>query len=692
MRICELSIKNYKAISAFEITELKDTVVIAGPNGCGKTCIFDAIRLLKSAYGGYRENEWQQLFGEFQINLGDKEFSWSSLFHDTSKPIEISANIQLAPAEREYLIANAEQLVQSHLWGEYATPAPVRGVKSPSLARELRIRAPDVEQRAREDLPEFLKELENGCHTAELMLLSDGRQGTAPSLVLEVLFGTYDPEHLGVVHYHSASRQYARERLNEFNFRTRNQDRLGQFAILSADNKYSNLKSEMAASYLRQLVLNAAGTARDSKQELSETLQELFATFFPGKSFLGATATENGGVHFPVRTQSGRTHDIDELSSGEKEVLYGYLRLRNDSIKNSVLLIDEPELHLNPRLVNGLVSFYHRHLGNPLGTQLWLITHSDAIIREAVGQAGFSVFHMRSSEIVEVDNQASSLDVAADLERLVVDLVGDLAAYRPGARIVVFEGESAAEVDVRMTQSLFPAFSEAVNAISGGGKRRVGQLYELLEQARASGSLPGKFFAITDGDDEVYAAQVYPRKFQWDVYHIENYLLDAKYVGLVLDDLNSRNRLGSDPHIYEALRTAAGQLVTKIISHRMRKTLNVRLVSSLDLGVDPNRTDVPNALAEAVQNSCRRVSELASDATAGLSDDFDRLRAELESQLVSGEWTRTFPGRDVLKRFVREHVPGIRYESFRDLIIAKMRLHAHQPLGMKAVIDCILAA
>jgi predicted ATP-dependent endonuclease of OLD family len=43
-----------------------------------------------------------------------------------------------------------------------------------------------------------------------------------------------------------------------------------------------------------------------------------------------------------------RTHDIDELSSGEKEIVYGYLWLRTGTPRRSIILIDEPELHLNP--------------------------------------------------------------------------------------------------------------------------------------------------------------------------------------------------------------------------------------------------------------------------------------------------------------------------------------------------------
>ena len=69
MRFQTLTIVNFRAISRFSISNLRDFVLIAGPNGCGKTAVFDAMRLLKSVYGGHQANEWMQWFGEFQINL-----------------------------------------------------------------------------------------------------------------------------------------------------------------------------------------------------------------------------------------------------------------------------------------------------------------------------------------------------------------------------------------------------------------------------------------------------------------------------------------------------------------------------------------------------------------------------------------------------------------------------------------------
>lgn len=72
MKFHSLTIKNLRAIRLFEVHDLNDFVVVAGQNGCGKSCVFDAIRLLKSVYGGYSANEYHQWFGEFAINLQDR--------------------------------------------------------------------------------------------------------------------------------------------------------------------------------------------------------------------------------------------------------------------------------------------------------------------------------------------------------------------------------------------------------------------------------------------------------------------------------------------------------------------------------------------------------------------------------------------------------------------------------------------
>jgi len=59
MKIKNLKISNFRAIELIKMENLGNLVLIAGQNGVGKSCIFDSIRLLKSTYGGYNQNEVQ---------------------------------------------------------------------------------------------------------------------------------------------------------------------------------------------------------------------------------------------------------------------------------------------------------------------------------------------------------------------------------------------------------------------------------------------------------------------------------------------------------------------------------------------------------------------------------------------------------------------------------------------------------
>src|SRR5690606_20739108 len=119
-------------------------------------------------------------------------------------------------------------------------------------------------------------------------------------------------------------------------------------------------------------------------------------------------------------------------------------------------LLDEPELHLNPKLIKNLPEFYQKNLGENVQNQLWLVTHSDALIRGAMGKPGFNIFHMTPCAGAEsASSQLRSLRMRDDLDIAVADLVGDLSAYRPGGKGVIFEGGGDAEFDKMFVGGLF---------------------------------------------------------------------------------------------------------------------------------------------------------------------------------------------------------------------------------------------
>jgi predicted ATPase len=687
MKISQVEIQNFRGIRQATLPNLGGTVVIAGQNGSGKSCVLDAIRLVKSVYGGYQQNEWHHWMGEFQINFTNQE-NWANLQNNKSQPLQIKCSFQLHSAEREYIRANANELVrQSVLRAMYPELYAWSTFRAISLAAHMRGREEEIRVATESQVAQLLDELRADAVIGEFTLAPGGNPSVRPSKILEIIFGTFRPHFLGVLDYHGPHRMYGRETLQGINL---NLDAVEQqqkaHALYNYVNKYANIKSEMASSYIKELISARAGNEKAQEQSLSNTLKELFRSFFPDKEFLGPNATVDGTLEFPVRTADGAVHDLNELSAGEKEILYGYLRLRNSAPRYSVILLDEPELHLNPRLIKGLPEFYHQHLGIALDNQIWLITHSDALLREAVGQDGFSVFHMQGASSVQ-DEQVKPLLAKEGLQRAVIDIVGDLAAYRPDAKLVIFEGEDS-EFDQKMVSMLFPEFSRTVNMVSAGGKRRVAGLHSILGLALERGEVPLKIFSVIDMDDGIEPNPPH-NSFTWDAYHIENYLLEPKYILKVLVDVGI-DTLKTEEEVYSKLRDCAAETMTSLIRHRLSRKINTALMGSITTATDPNDKQLSKSLAAAVARSKDRfinaVETLGQEPQ--LEIDELALKTEFDAALAADTWRKKFRGRDILKSFASKHL-SIDYKTFRNLILSRMRDDKYQPEGMRSVIQLI---
>jgi predicted ATPase len=695
MKIKSVHIENFRGVRRATLENLNELVVIAGQNGSGKSCLLDGIRLIKSVYGGYQPNEYHQWFGEFQINFNHDRRAFTGLFNDSSKPLALQIEIELHSDERAFLKENAQRLVHQQAW-KAVVPELMgwRNLDAAPLTTHYRMRESEVQQIAKNDMGLFGGQIDASTITARIDIAPGNLPQFTPSKVLELAFSEYEPDHIGIIDYHGPHRLFAREQLSAINV---NLDAIEQqrrqSALYNYNAKYSNVKSEMAGLYVREALAEKAGVKFGGEGTLTQTLKELFSTFFPEKEFLGPQPTADGSLRFPVKVGGKETHDLDELSSGEKEILYGYLRLRSSAPKLSVILLDEPELHLNPRLTRNLPEFYHRHLAQELGNQVWLITHSDAILRESVGRRGASVFHMTASAYAEQGhNQARMVQADHDLERAIIDLVGDLAAYNPGAKVVIFEGEDS-DFDVFMTSNLFPELAAKVNLVSGTNKARVRGLHGLLERLQEGAKLPPmRIYSITDKDSDT-SEPIATTRFTWDRYHIENYLIEPEFVRRALQDVQGQRALQTVEEIERQLIACARDTITSLVVHQVCLTANRKLVSAISTKIDPKSSRISADLTRALEASVERIAELKKGHLSQeiLETEIHDIEAQFETDFANGNWRKTVRGRDVLKLFVSRHVNGMNYEAFRNLIVSRMRDDSFQPGGMKQILDTILA-
>lgn len=677
------------------MSNLGNMVIVAGQNGSGKSCLFDAIRLLKSVYGGYQANEWQQWMGEFQISITNRSSDFATMFNDLSKELRISCDFHLSEEERVYITTNADELLREKIWRSILPEAySYGGYRMAMFAAQFRDREPEVAERASAERAVLMKELAGPTLRGECFVPPGGTLHMVNSLTLSVVFSTFRPTEIGVIDYHGAQRHYGRENVQGINLNLEaNEQQRSQTALYNYSAKYTNVKGEMAASYVKELLATKAGVTNPIAETLTTTLQELFATFFPEKTFLGPQATVTGALSFPVVTSSGARHDLDELSAGEKEILYGYLRIRNSAPKFSIILLDEPELHLNPRLIRGLPQFYKKNLGQALGNQIWLVTHSDALLREVVGREGYNVFHMLPcGKVPKGESQLKPLSVSADLDLAIVDLVGDLAAYRPSGKVVIFEGGGDSDFDQRVTSTLFPEILEHANLISGSNKSRVRALHETLHIASKKGQLPFQFYAITDRDTDLdISSRPSVNIFSWDVYHIENYLIEPQFIAKVLEALGVA-RL-SEEAIWDELRQCAETSLPQLIRHELAEFANNAMVKMIDTSTDPKASNLSAELFKATSRSLAKVTDACSNELneAALKQREQLSRERYVASIADGSWTKVVRGRDILKKFTGKHATAVTYEVFRNLIISMMKDANYRPAGMKQVIDKVLA-
>lgn len=292
---------------------------------------------------------------------------------------------------------------------------------------------------------------------------------------------------------------------------------------------------------------------------------------------------------------------------------------------------------------------------------------------------------------VSDSNQATEVLLEHDVDRVVVDLVGDLAAYRPHAKVVILEGSEPGGFDEMFVRRLFPDVAKKVNLVSAGPKRRVRDLYRVLSEAVATLGIENRFFAIVDRDsDSLRDGDPSSQEYQWDVYHIENYLLDAEAIRMATNTLTGDRTFEDDGHVLSALNRAAAGLVDRLTLERVRAEVNERIIGAISLGAAPDVKDLANSLRPSIEGSIERVRAVGAEySVEALETRVAQARREFQAALDGDEWLKIVPGRLILKAFVRSHLGGVAYEPFRNLVVDNIAMHEKRPPGMADVLHAI---
>ncbi len=87
-------------------------------------------------------------------------------------------------------------------------------------------------------------------------------------------------------------------------------------------------------------------------------------------------------------TKNGISIPVDELSTGEKQIVFrGVYLLRNSNLlKGAAIMIDEPELSMHPKWQQKILAYYKGLFTDnvQLNAQLFFATHSDHVLKDAL--------------------------------------------------------------------------------------------------------------------------------------------------------------------------------------------------------------------------------------------------------------------------------------------------------------------
>ena len=167
-----------------------------------------------------------------------------------------------------------------------------------------------------------------------------------------------------------------------------------------------------------------------------EKYKKIFNELLPDKQLLDITPAKPR--EFQYKDESGQELPFNSLSSGEQEVIKVLFDVARKEIKHSVIIVDEPDLHLHPTLTFKLIEAL-KSIGEHTNQYIFL-THSADLISTYYSTG--NVYFIDSSQ--SGSNQAHRLSDLNNSHHQVVQLIGqNLGLFAVGKKLIFVEGENS---------------------------------------------------------------------------------------------------------------------------------------------------------------------------------------------------------------------------------------------------------
>ena len=662
MHLKRLTISNFRGLQSIDVTLDSLVDVIVGPNAIGKTTILEAIRFTKALLAPRTQNEPTQVavaLGAVSPHM-PQQFLLESLAFDASKPIEISSQYSLSDREivavSEAVPTIATSLVQAQAGLSFAAPAALIQFLSSDAGKRA---VAEAEKQIRAAVA-HLESSRNCDLTLNIDPLGNAVGRDPFSQIVATYLEQRQPPSKTGFSYFPADRALP---TGETPVQLGSGDAAAQLESHNsqAQTKYTRLKNT---------IFGAIAEGEDSRRLLDTEFQRIFSSVLRGKKLVGISINRLGMLSIKVQDlATGHAFDVDSMSSGEKGLILTFLLISRTLAEDGLLLLDEPELHLNPAVCRDILGFLVDQYAGPKKIQAIICSHSAEVLAAALDRDDCSLFHLRASNAITKVRVKDRDEAAVALQRLGSSQSESLL-YRG---TVFVEGPE----DIDLLETGFEALLGRYKVKDLGGRSEVEKQIRALQEAEKNGEEFATTLFIFDLDRSISELKSSGRVkvLQWKRRCIENYLLDV-------DVLTDRLK---DPELVKRPFSNIGEVTTLLQQLAMRQLTDTVAREIYDAyGYEsPNiraRELQGKDIAEITDILYARLSAIGGQMNAVLSSDWKsnfrrRVEDARETQRPAWEtsWRELCDGKRLFADLVREVTLNVPMARFKRVVMQAMR-------------------
>lgn len=310
--------------------------------------------------------------------------------------------------------------------------------------------------------------------------------------------------------------------------------------LIDVDNRLTNNYERLLGKFFDD-VWGAELSGKAWSEQNVEGLNTVLAAILDiSVSFLGNPVNGEGSLYF--EKGHSKRFPYENLSAGEKEVIDLVLDLfvKKDIYTNSIIAIDEPELHINTAIQRKMLIELEKLV--PEGSQLWVATHSIGFLRalrEDLWDKTAVVDFTGSNFDGEVQ-LAPITGYRADWSKIFATALEDLTGLLAPKRVVYCEGRPDADpqgteqgLDADVYNTVFGTTHSDTLFVSSGGGGEVQKNALLALRVLRKALIDVEFLVLKDRDtlsdaDRAALLATEPDRRMLERREVENYLFDKE--------------------------------------------------------------------------------------------------------------------------------------------------------------------